>query len=325
MLRIRNLKIEPALILAPMSGISDVPFRKIMRKFGVHLAFMEMLNVRALPCARQKIDSLFKLESSDWPVGIQLLGTEEKFILRALEILHKYKLSIIDFNAACPVRKVVRRGEGAALLREPKKLYRLLKLIRKNTDLALSVKLRTGWSKSCVNAVDIASYVQDAGLDCIFIHGRTREQKYSGNVDYETIKRVKKSVSIPVVASGDIFSAALAKKMLDETAADGLLLARGTLGHPWLFKEIKTYLESGVVPKLPSLAQKFKVIFQHLDFLIDFYGEKTALIKFRKFIGWYLKGEKNIRAIRKQSSQIKTKKELSNLLNKFRLIKKELK
>lgn len=314
MLKIANLTIEPALILAPMAGISDLAFRRLMRKFGCPLAFIEMINVRALYYNKKSRADFFIGDESDRPLGIQILGKEEKFILNALEEIHKHRVDILDFNAACPVRKVVRRGEGAALLKEPKKLAKLLKLIRKNTHLPLTVKIRTGWNKDCVNATETALQAQDSGIDCLFIHGRTRDQSYSAEVDYKTISKVKRALSIPVVASGNILSAPLAKKMLEETTVDGLLLARGTLGNPWLFKEIQAFLEKGVLPARPTTEEIINIALEHLDWMIDYYGERVALKLFRKFIGWYFKGQGNIRQIRNLASKIKTKQELVDLL-----------
>jgi tRNA-dihydrouridine synthase B len=314
MLKIGPINIKPALILAPMAGISDLPYRNLMRKFGCPLAFMEMVNIRSLAYNSKETALLLSSDAADRPVGAQILGKDEKYILRALDIMRKFKIDILDFNAACPVRKVVRRGEGAALLQDPKRLLKLLTLIRKNTALPLTVKIRTGWDKNSRNAPDVALACQDAGANAIFIHGRTKEQLYSGEVDYETIKKVKQTVSIPVIASGNIFSGPLAKYMLEKTGADGVILARGTLGNPWLFEEIKIFLEKGTTIEAPSLEQKLSVLFEHLESMIDFYSEKTAITLFRKFIGWYLKGTPRIRQIREMTSRIKTKKELTEIL-----------
>lgn len=315
MVMIGNLKIEPPLILAPMTGITDLPFRRLMRRFGATLAFMEMVNVHSLPYNTKKKNSIIASEKGDRPLGIQLLGQDEKYILRGLEIIRKFNLDLIDFNAACPVRKVVRRGEGAALLKEPKRLFKLLKLVKANTSLPVSVKIRTGWDRTSVNAAEVAKFAQDAGIDCIFIHGRTREQIYSGDVDYKTIHQVKRSVNIPVIASGNIFSATLAKKMLQETGCDGLLLARGALGKPWIFKEIKSTLKNRSAGKEPALNTKIKIMYDHLNDMIDFYGEKRGVVLFRKFLGLYLKGTPGIRQIREATNRIKTKEALDALLS----------
>lgn len=325
MVRIANLKINPPLILAPMTGVTDLPFRSLMRKFGAPLAFMEMVNVRSLPYNTKKSNTIISSDKDDRPLGIQLLGREEKFIQKGLEIIRKFDLDLIDFNAACPVRKVVRRGEGAGLLKEPKRLFKILKFIKKNTKLPVTLKIRTGWDKNSLNCVEIAKSAQDAGISCIFIHGRTREQFYSGDVDYGSIKRVKQAVVIPVIASGNIFSSLLAKKMFDETGCDGLLLARGTLGNPWLFKEIISSINKGITSKAPKLNLRIEIMYGHLNNMIRFYGEKRGVVLFRKFLGLYLKGTPGIRQIREATSRIKTKDELTELLSSYQIQTPKLK
>ena len=234
MLNIGKLKLKSNLILAPMAGISDLPFRLLNRGFGCELAFTEMINVRSLGYKMRKTQKMLSTDSKDKPLGIQIIGCEEEFILNAIDILSSYKYDILDFNAACPVKKVVRRGEGAGLLKDPKKLHRLLKIIVQKSDKPVTVKIRTGWDKSSINAREIALLCQDAGVNAVFLHGRDREQGYSGDVDYKTIGKVKNTLDIPLIASGNIFSASLAKKMLDEKGCDGLLVARGALGNPWI-------------------------------------------------------------------------------------------
>jgi len=240
MLKIGNLKLKSNLILAPMAGITDLPFRMLNRKFGCELAFIEMLNSRSVGHKSRRTLQMLSTDPKDRPLGVQILGCEEQFILKALDVLKNHKFDILDFNAACPAKKVVRRGEGAALLKEPKKLQRLLKLVVKNSKVPVTVKIRSGWDKDSVNAKEVALYAQDAGISGLFIHGRTKLQAYSGNVDYEIIRKVKKALDIPVIASGDIFNRELIKKMLKETGCDGVTVARGALGNPWIFKNGST-------------------------------------------------------------------------------------
>ena len=216
--------------------------------------------------------------AKDKPLGIQILGCEEKYISKALEVLRAYKFDILDFNAACPAKKVVRRGEGAALLKEPKKLNKILKLVVKNSKIPVTVKIRLGWDKDSINAREVALYAQDAGVSAVFIHGRTKTQEYGGNVDYAVIAKVKKALSIPVIASGDVFSGELAKKMLSETNCDGLVIARGSFGNPWIFKEIKEFLKTGKILPKPARAKVVKVMLEHLDASVDFYGERNGVI-----------------------------------------------
>ena len=298
-----------------MAGITDLPFRMLCRKFGAELAFVEMINCRSISHKSRKTRHMLSTLAKDKPLGIQILGCEEKYISKALEVLRAYKFDILDFNAACPAKKVVRRGEGAALLKEPKKLNKILKLVVKNSKIPVTVKIRLGWDKDSINAREVALYAQDAGVSAVFIHGRTKTQEYGGNVDYAVIAKVKKALSIPVIASGDVFSGELAKKMLSETNCDGLVIARGSFGNPWIFKEIKEFLKTGKILPKPARAKVVKVMLEHLDASVDFYGERNGVILFRKFFAWYTKGIRNIRPLREKSSRAKTRLETAAMIN----------
>lgn len=318
MLVIGNLKLRSNLILAPMAGVSDLPFRLFNRGFGSELAFTEMLNVRSLSYKSERTHEMLSTTSADTPLGVQILGCEDKFIRRALEILHKYKFDILDFNAACPVKKVVRRGEGAGLLREPKKLGGLLKIIVEETEAPVSVKLRTGWDNKSVNIKELARAAEGAGVQAIFIHGRTKTQGYSGSVDYQSVAELKKAVKIPVIASGDVLTGPLAKKMFDETGCDGLLVARGALGNPWVFKEIKEFLRSGTVVDRPETEEIIKSMIKHVSMCVSFYGQRNGIILFRKFFSWYTKGFRGVRPLREKISRAKTYAQVVALIQQCR-------
>lgn len=318
MFNIGKLKLKSNLILAPMAGVSDLPFRLLNHRFGCELAFIEMINVRSLSYKMPKTKKMLSTSDEDKPLGIQILGCEEEFILRAIDILSAHKYDVLDFNAACPVRKVTSRGEGAGLLKTPKKLHKLLKLIVKNSSKPVTVKIRTGWDKNFINAEEAALVSQDAGVSALFIHGRNKEQGYSGEVDYKVIASVKKALDIPLIASGDVFSPELAKKMLDETGCDGLLVARGALGNPWIFKEIKEFLKNEKIIKRPAQDEIADVILEHLNACIDFYGPTHGVKRFHKFFGWYTKGVQNVRALREKSFRVKTKDEMFEIIRAFR-------
>jgi len=319
MLKIGNLKLNSNLILAPMAGVSDLPFRLLNRKFGCELAFVEMLNCRSVTSKSKRTKLMLTAHPQDSPLGLQLLGAEEKNILKAMEVTKKHKFDILDFNAACPVKKVVRRGEGSALLKEPKKLNMLLKIVVENSHLPVTVKIRIGWDKESVNIKEIVLAVQDAGASAIFIHGRTKIQECRGEVDYKAIREAKSLLKIPVIASGNILSPQLAKKMFDETGCDGLLVARGALGNPWIFEQIKEFLKSGVIPKSRDKAEIIKTMVEHLDSCVDFYGERVGVVIFRKFFSWYTRGIYNSRPIRERVSFTKTR---SGMLKLFEELKK---
>jgi len=313
MLEIGSLKLSSNLILSPMAGVSDFPFRLLNRKFGAELAFVEMINARSLGHKSKKTQQMLFTNHKDKPLGVQLLGCEENFIQRALDVLQKYEFDLLDFNAACPAKKVTRRGEGASLLKEPKKLNQLLKLVVKNSGVPVTVKIRAGQDKDSLNAEEAALYAQDAGIGALFIHGRTKTQGYSGTVDYKIIKAVKNALTIPVIASGDILSAQLAKKMFDETGCDGIAVARGSLGNPWIFKQIKEYLTYGKMISRPAPGEIMQTMLEHLGLCIDFYGEKVGVVIFRKFMNWYTRGFRKIRPLREKSSRVKTKEEIIKL------------
>ncbi len=301
-----------------MAGVSDLPFRLLNRRFGCELAFIEMINVRSLSYKMRKTKKMLSTSAKDRPLGIQIIGCEEEFISRALDVLGSYEYDILDFNAACPVKKVARRGEGAALLKDPKKLNKLLKIIVKNSAKPVTVKIRTGWDKDSINAKDAALASQDAGISALFIHGRNREQGYSGEVDYGAIKDVKKALDIPVIGSGDVFSPELGKKMLDETGCDGLLVARGALGNPWIFEQIKAFLKNKKIIKKPETSEIADVMIEHMNSYIDFYDALHGIRRFHKFFAWYTKGVPSVRPFREKAFRTKTKEGMLEIIQSFR-------
>jgi len=314
MFKIGNLKLKSNIILAPMAGISDLPFRTLNRKFGCELAFVEMINARSISHKSRKTKSMLASNAQDRPLGVQLLGCESGYILKALDVLKKYEFDILDFNAACPAKKVVRRGEGSGLLKDIKKLNDLVRIIVKEAGSPVTTKIRIGWDKDSVNAIEAAKACEDAGIDGLFIHGRTRTQGYSGTVNYDVIRQVKKAIKIPLIASGDVFSPQLAKKMLDETGCDALVIARGALGNPWIFKEVKEYFKTGKLIERPGTSEIIEVMQEHLNMNTDFYGEKNGVIIFRKFFAWYTKGFRKVRQLRESCSRVKTKEEMAQLI-----------
>ena len=313
MLKIGKLELKSNLILAPLAGVSDLPFRMLNRSFGAELAFVEMLNCRSLSYKGRRTKDMLRSEPSDRPLGLQILGCEEKFILKGMDVLSVHKFDLLDFNAACPAKKVVRRGEGAGLLKEPKRLHKLLKLVVKNAKHPVTVKIRIGWDKDSVNAAEVALLAQDAGVNALFVHGRTRLQGYSGQVDYSAIAKVKKALSVPVIASGDILSAELAKRMLDETGCDGLAVARGAMGNPWIFQQIKAHLAGQAIVH-PDHTEVVRVMLGHFNSSVDFYGERNGVVIFRKFFGWYTRGFPKVRPLREKVSRAKTAQEMREII-----------
>jgi len=320
MLKIGKLKLHSPFILSPMAGVSDLAFRLLSRKFGCELAFIEMINARSLGYRSLKTKAMMATTSKDKPLGMQLLGCEEKFILRSLDILRQYEFDILDFNAACPMKKVIRRGEGSSLMRDPKKLNRLLKLVVKNSGVPVTVKIRSGWDERSVNAREVALYAQDAGVAALFIHGRTKAQIYHGRVDYEIIREVKEALDIPVIASGDIFSVELVKEMLERTGCDGVAVARGSLGNPWIFKELSAFFKNQQVPGQPTREEIIDTMLQHLELSVKVHGERNAAVLFRKFFSYYTKGFRKVRPLRERICRLKLKREMIEVIENLRYL-----
>jgi tRNA-dihydrouridine synthase B len=318
MLKIGSLTLDLPFILAPMAGITDLPFRMICRRYGCELAFVEMTSAKALVYENRKTEKMIVTRPDDRPLGIQLLGTDQEFILKALDIIHKHEYDIIDFNAACPVTKVTSKGEGSGMMKEPRKLGRLLKAIVDHTDTPVTVKIRAGWDERSVNAREVALYAQDAGIKGLFIHGRTREQGYSGSVDYQVIREVKEALDIPVIGSGDVFSPLHLRKMFDETGCDGVAIARGALGNPWIFIETAEYLKKGIVPQMPEIPEVADIMAAHLRASVECHGPVVAPVAFRKLFVWYTKGFRDVKPLKDRVFRAKTEDEMLALINEFR-------
>jgi len=316
MFTLGDIKLNTPVILAPLAGISSYPFRALNREFGCEFSFLEMINCRSLVYSSNKTCEMMRFTEEELPLGIQLLVENEQILLKALEKIQDLPFSIVDLNAACPQRKVTFRGEGAHLLKTPKKLERLLKLMVKSCAKPVSLKMRLGWSDDS-RACDIALSGQDAGIKAIFIHGRTKVQGYRGEVCYETLARIKKKLKVPVIASGDILNAELAKKMFDETGCDAVTVARGALGNPWIFREIKEYIEKGKILERPCVEDIIKTMKSHLKLSCDFYGSKRGLSHFKKFFIWYTRSFKGVKPLRGEISRLNTVEEAIDMMSKF--------
>ncbi len=317
MIKIGDTELSSSCVLAPMAGISDLPFRMINRAQGCKFAFLEMISARSLVYESGKTGKMLSTIPEDRPLGVQLLGSDPLMVRQAVERLREYSFDIIDFNAACPAGKVTRKGRGASLLKDPRKLRDLLKLVVEGSDVPVTVKIRAGWDQDSVNAKDAALHARDAGISGLFIHGRTKAQRYSGTVDYNVIKEVKDALDIPVIASGDAFSPQLIKKMFDETGCDGVVIARGALGNPWIFRETSEYLKNGVTPQRPGTEEVIKTMLEHLNLYAGFYGEKTGTIIFRKFFAWYSRGVEGVKPLREKAFRANTEQQMSDTIKEL--------
>ena len=305
-----------------MSGVSDLPFRIINRSFGAPFAFTEMIDVKALSVLDKRTRHMLSSNPGDRPLGIQLLASDSKNILKALKALEGIEYDLLDFNAACPTPKVIQKGKGASLLKEPHKLKEILKVLVNHSPVPVTVKIRSGWDSDSVNAREIALYSEDAGISALFIHGRTKTQGYSGTVDYETIKKVKDALEIPVIASGDNLNVPRIKKMFDNTGCDGVAIARGSFGNPWIFPNMIRFIEDGSMGEEPGVNARVEVMKNHLNLLVQHYGEQRGLGIFHKFFIWYTKGIGKTRVLRDKAFRTEKLEEIFSLIDEFQTLDK---
>jgi tRNA-dihydrouridine synthase B len=317
-LKIGDIELPFPVMLAPMAGVSDLPFRLINRSFGASLAFTEMIDVRAISHRDKRTRKMLMSSPEDRPLGVQLLSADEKYLAGALDVLTEHNFDLLDFNAACPTPKVTRKGKGAALLKEPRKLAAILKVLVDHAKVPVTVKIRTGWDADSVNAREVALCAEDAGISALFIHGRTKTQGYSGTVDYKNIKEVKDALKIPVIASGDNLSLSLIKRMFDETGCDGVAVARGALGNPWIFRDAIRFFHDGIHITGPAMDERIATIKKHFDLVIKCSGEERGIGIFRKFLIWYTKGLRGVKPLRDKAFRTSKKDQFLEIVEELR-------
>lgn len=324
--KIGNIKIKNQIVLAPMAGFSNTSFRKIIKQMGCGLIYAEMVSDKAIMYGSEKTFELLKMSESERPIAQQIFGSDKKsFVISAKEIEAKMHPDIIDINMGCPVPKVaVKAQAGSALLKNPEKIYEIVSEVVKAVSVPVTVKIRSGWDESLINATEVAKICESAGASAITIHARTRSQGYSGHADWEIIKKVKQAVNIPVIGNGDILSCFDAKKMLEETGCDAVMIGRGALGNPWLIKECVEYLEKGILPKEVSNFEKIAMMRHHFDLLKQDKNEKVALLEIRSNILYYLKNMPKSKEIKTKICSSKTEEELKSILKNYEEELKEL-
>lgn len=315
-MKIGNVEIKGMAALAPMAGVTDRAFRELCVAFGASYVVGEMVSAKGISFNSERSKELMLLSENERPAAVQLFGSEPQTVAAAAVTAMEYKPDIIDINMGCPAPKISGNGAGSALMKNPDLCGEIVEAVCKAVDVPITIKIRKGWDDKSVNAVEVAKICEQAGASAITVHGRTREQFYSGKADLDIISEVKKAVNIPVIGNGDITNANDAAQMLEKTNCDMVMIGRGALGNPWIFREINAWLNDLRPMFPPSPAEKVTVILRHIQAMCDYKGEEIAMREARKHVGWYMKGFKNAAELRREAGYLKTYDELIELTKK---------
>lgn len=314
---IGNVEVKGRLVLGPMAGVTDLPFRIICKEMGADLIYTEMVSAKGIMYNNKNTEILLRTDASERPVALQLFGEDPYIISEQAKRIEEYDFDIFDINMGCPVPKVVNNGEGSALMKNPKRIGEIVYAVSRAVKKPVTIKIRKGFNDSLINAVECAVIAEENGAAAVAVHGRTREQYYSGKADWDIIKQVKQAVSIPVIGNGDIYTPEDAEMMMKFTACDAVMAARGARGNPWLFRQTKQYLEMGIVELRPDYKEVIATIIRHAEMEIQLKGEYTAIHEMRKHVSWYTSGFPGSTRFRKLVNEIDTMNSLKRLLNEY--------
>lgn len=319
MFKIGNIEIKNNVVLAPMAGVCNSAFRRIIKEMGCGLLYAEMVSDKAIVYDNEKTKEMLYMTKQERPIAQQIFGSDKDSFVKAAKIIEEsMHPDIIDINMGCPVPKVALKSQaGSALLKSPDKIYEIVKAVKESVDVPVTVKIRSGWDKNSINAVDVAKICEKAGASAIAVHPRTRSQGYTGYADWNIIKKVKESVNIPVIGNGDIKDIYDAKRMLDETGCDAVMIGRGTLGNPYLIKQIVSYLDTGNIILDQTPIEKLKTCLKHFEYLLQIKPEKVAVLEMRTHGAWYLKGLPGGVKVKKRLYEISTKEEFIKTINEY--------
>lgn len=316
--KIGQVEIAGELVLGPMAGVTDLPFRLLCKEQGADLLYTEMISAKGIYYHNKNTEQLWQIQEQERPVALQLFGSDPALMAEMAKQIEERNFDILDINMGCPVPKVVNNGEGSALMKDPMLAGKIIRAVAEAIQKPVTVKFRKGFTAEQVNAVEFARIAEESGAAAIAVHGRTREQYYSGEADWEIIRQVKEAVSIPVIASGDIFTPEDALRCKRETGCDALMFARGARGNPWLFARTKTYLETGEIPAKPSVDQVIAMILRHGKLQMEYKGERMGMREMRKHVAWYTAGYAHSAQIRREAGQVETYEGLERLCEKAR-------
>lgn len=318
-MKIGNVEFENNIFLAPMAGVTDKPFRILCKEMGCGFVYTEMVSSKGLFYNSDKTKLMLDIDERELPVGVQLFGSDPKIMGdMAYEVSKDDKVSIIDINMGCPAPKIVKNCEGSALMKDLKLASDIIYEVSKKSLVPVTVKFRKGWDDDNINAVEFAKMAEDSGVSAVTVHGRTRKQMYEGSADWDIIRKVKQSINIPVIGNGDVFSPEDAKRMLDETGCDGVLVARGAMGNPWIFNRILHYLSTAEILSEPSPQEKIDMAIRHTNMMVEYKGENTGVKEMRKHISWYIKGLRNASSVKNIINTISSKEELIEVLLRYK-------